>query len=145
MQDSSGCFPLSRKAIDAWVEKHRDHLPTTLAELSRLPVPFRKAIARALEPTDHAGLWQEHLLTHVGASSPLSGEQQALVREAAEELPDVFAGVLGGDRRRLEGLKERIKTAFEPAQIVEIFQNLGPPEPEGGLPIPSDAFKSSGE
>ena len=47
---SCGWFPLSYDEIVAWIEQHRDALPTTLDELSALPVAFRRVIV------NHVGL-----------------------------------------------------------------------------------------
>ena len=55
MSGSCGWFPLSHAEIDAWVERHRDELPTSLEELSRLPVPFRKAIVNAVSSERRIG------------------------------------------------------------------------------------------
>ena len=41
---------MKHEDIVAWVEAHRDTLPTTLAELSAFPVPFRKVIVNSVSP-----------------------------------------------------------------------------------------------
>ena len=42
---SCGWYPMNRDEILAWVEAHRDSLPSNLDELARFPIPFRKVIA----------------------------------------------------------------------------------------------------
>lgn len=141
MHGSCSWFPMRRDEIEAWVAAHRDELPTDLSELSRYPIPFRKAIVWALEPSDRVVLWREHLLSFVGASN-LSTEQQDLVREVIEQLPALFGDSLEGARERLKEFKGRASGLFEREEVVEIFFTLGPPEPEGGLPLPADAMPS---
>jgi hypothetical protein len=144
MSDSCGWFPMSREEIDDWVKAHRDDLPKNLAELSSYPIPFRKAILSAVAPNVRVDFWREHLLTFLQPSTDLAPDQQDLVRDAIEELPAIFGGTLKAGRARASVLEDRMRRLITPRQAREMFGTIGPPEPPGGLPLPSDAQPRSG-
>src|SRR5687768_278387 len=92
MSGQCSWFPLRPDEIRAWIEAHRHELPQTLPELSRFPIPFRKAIVRVLPSEVRIALWRDHLTSFIGPGSALTADQQALVRDAIAELPVVFGG-----------------------------------------------------
>ena len=131
--------------IVAWVEAHRDTLPTTLAELSAFPVPFRKVIVNYVSPDARTAFWREHLTSFIGADSTLSPDQQMLVRDAIDDLPLMFSGPRQEFEARAKALENRMRDLFSRRQAGEMFGMVGPPEPEGGLPLPPDAHPSAAE
>jgi hypothetical protein len=135
MSGSSGWSPIPRKTIDAWVAAHRHELPKTLTEISRLPIPFRRAVLAALTPEVRLALWCEQLESHVGETSMLTPQQQAFIRQSITELPSLFAEAPGPSP--LIEWEGRMKLLFSRDEAGPIFGMLGPPEPPGGLPIPS--------
>ena len=140
MSGSCGWFPLGPDQIRAWVVAHRDTLPQSLAELSRFPIPFRKAIVVALPMDRRIALWREHLERFLDPSIDLTEDQRALVRDAIVDLPRIFGGSPEVGNGRAHALEERMRRLITPAQAAAMFGCLGPPEPPEGLPLPSDAY-----
>jgi hypothetical protein len=139
MSGSCGWFPMKHGEIAAWVEAHRDSLPQTLAELSEFPIAFRKVIVNMVSPELRTSLWREHLGTFIGPQSALSPEQQELVRDAQDQLPELFGGSQANFETRAKALEDRMRLLITPQQAAQIFGTLGPPEPPEGLPLPADA------
>ena len=140
MAGSCGWFPLGPREIHAWVERHKDDLPKTLAEIARYPIPFRKAIVAAVEPEVRVSLWREHLAGFLSEESGLTQEQQALIRETIDELPGIVGVAAADGRERLRAFDKRARELFTREQGGPIFATLGPLEPPEGLPIPADAL-----
>ena len=130
---------MKREEIAAWVESHRDSLPTTLAELSRFPIPFRVAIVNSVSPAVRTALWREHLETFVGPDTRFTFEQQQFIRETIYALPAMFGGTRDDFLVRAKEFEARMKLLFSRQQAYAMFGMVGPPEPEGGLPLPADA------
>jgi hypothetical protein len=140
MTGSCGWFPLGPDEIQAWVTRHADDLPRTLPELSRLPIPFRKAIVAALPAEAQVALWGEHLTGFLAPDAGLSEAQQDLVRDALAALPAIFGVPRADGRARAGALEQRMRVLITPEQARTMFGTLGPPEPPEGLPIPPDAL-----
>jgi len=145
MSGSCGWFPMKYDEIVAWVEAHRDALPTTLAELSAFPVPFRKVIVNSVSPEARTAFWREHLTSFVGPDSALTPEQQALVRDTIADLPPMFSGSRADFETRAKAFENRARDLFSRRQAAEMFGMVGPPEPPEGLPLPVDARPSTVE
>jgi hypothetical protein len=112
-----------------------------LEELARYPVPFRKAIVGAVRPEVRVSLWREHLSSFLSSDIGLTAEQQALVRDAIEELPEIVGVVSQEGQASLRTLDERIRSLLTRGLAFQIFGSLGPAEPPEGLPIPADALR----
>jgi hypothetical protein len=136
---------MKHEDIVAWVEAHRDTLPTTLAELSAFPVPFRKVIVNSVSPEARTSFWREHLTSFVGPDSVLTEDQQTLVRDAIADLPLMFSGPRKEFEERAKALENRMRDLFSKRQAGEMFGMVGPPEPPEGLPLPADAQPSTVE
>lgn len=138
-----GWFPMPHNEIVAWVERHQHELPTTLAELSTYPMPFRRVIANAVDPERRLRFWTEHLQSFVGPQSELTTEQQEFV---AATIP-TLAKLLGAPAPNptMSEFEARAKVVFSREQAGRIFATLGSPEPPGGLPLPADAIPSPPE
>ena len=143
MSGSCGWFPLSPAEIDAWVERHRNDLPTTLEALSRLPIPFRKAIVNVISGVQRVALWQEHLSTFLEPDGSLTADQRALVQDAIAQLPAMFAAPDQERRQSVRLLEDRMRTLITREQAYRMFGVLGPPEPPEGLPLPPDAVPTA--
>ena len=142
MPGSCGWFPLSHDEIEQWVARRRDNLPTTLDELSLLPVPFRKVIVRAVSPEVRVALWQAHLATFLAPGQEWTSEQRSLLEEASAAMPLLVGDDPQDSRARVRALEARLRRVFTPSQSFAMFGTLGPAEPPGGLPIPADAWSS---
>jgi len=140
MSGACGWFPLGPDEIQAWVARHAHELPRTLTELSRFPIPFRKAIVAALPAERQVALWREHLAGFLAPEAGLSAAQQGLVRDALAELPAIFGAPRAAGQDRARRLEDQMRGLITPDQAREIFGRLGPPEPPEGLPIPPDAL-----
>src|SRR6476646_1314150 len=136
MPGSCGWFPMKHEDIVAWVEAHRDTLPTTLAELSAFPVPFRKVIVNSVSHEARTSFWLEHLTSFVGPDSALTPDQQALVRDVIADLPVMFGGSRADFETRAKAFENRMRDLFSRRQAAEMFGMVGPPEPPEGLPLP---------
>jgi len=133
---SCGWFPLRHDEILAWVEEHRDGLPTTLAELSIFPVPFRRVIVNYVGHEQRTKFWQEHLRTFLELSAGLTADQRVFVEETILLLPGIFASPVEEAQGKMRPLEERMKQLFERPQCAAMFGMVGPPEPPEGLPLP---------
>jgi hypothetical protein len=145
MAGSCGWFPMNHRDILAWVESHHDTLPRTLAELSAFPVPFRKVIVNYVSPEQRTAFWREHLSSFVQPDSTLTDDQQTLVRDAIADLPLLFNGTRPEFEARAMALENRMRDLLSRHQAAEMFGMVGPPEPEGGLPLPPGAQPSAPE
>jgi len=132
-----GWFPMRHSEIIAWVERHQNELPTTLAELSIFPMPFRRVIVNAVDPERRLHFWTEHLRSFVGPQSELTAGQQAFILATIPEL----AKLLGGPAPNpaMSEFETRAKAVFSREEAGRIFALIGSPEPPGGLPLPADA------
>ena len=140
MPGSCGWFPLSRAEIEQWVEGHRDTLPSTLKELSLLPIPFRKIIVRAVSPKVRISLWRAHLATFLAPGHEWTAEQRSVLKDAMDAMPMLVGDDPHSSRASVRALEERLRQIFTPSECFAMFGTLGPAEPPGGLPIPADAW-----
>jgi hypothetical protein len=131
---------MRRDEIKAWVETHRDQLPTTVAGLSLFPIPFRAMIVNSLAPELRSAIWCEHLETFVGGNSTLSPEQQEFVAQSAERIPTLLSGP--APNATIVEWEARMARLFSRAEAAQIFGMVGPPEPPEGLPLPLGAKPS---
>jgi hypothetical protein len=129
--------------IVAWVDAHRDALPTTLAELSKFPIAFRKVIVDRVSPEARTALWREHLASFIGPGTTLTLEQQELVRDASDQLEAMFSGSREAFEDAAKSLEDRMRQLLSRQQAAEMFGMVGPPEPPEGLPLPADAQPST--
>ena len=136
MGANCGWFPMDPDEILAWVDAHKDSLPTTLAELSAFPIPFRKAIVAFVPPEMRLRFWREHLETFI-VSGALTAEQSAFVHETSDQLSSLLAAP--GPNPTLTAWEARAAKLFSRQEASRIFGNVGPPEPPDGLPLPPDA------
>jgi hypothetical protein len=137
---SCGWFPLRPDQIKAWVDAHKHELPTTLAELSRLPIPFRKVIVNSVSPERRTAFWREHLDNFLAEGASLSAAQRELVTDAIAELPAIFGGTRVEGQEHMRALEVRMRELLSQEQAIAMFGTVGPPEPPEGLPIPPDAW-----
>jgi hypothetical protein len=133
---SCSWFPLPREEIIAWVDQHRETLPTTLAELSSFPIAFRKVIVNRVSPEQRTRFWQDHLRTFLAPEAGLTAEQQSFVAETIPTLSDIFGSPLPEAQAKMRALEDRMRQLFTQPQAAAMFGTIGPPEPPEGLPIP---------
>lgn len=135
---SCGWGPVGDKEIAAWVERHRDSLPTTLAELSGYPISFRRVIINAVPADVCVSLWTEHMRTFIGPQSTLDEQQRAFVEATIDQLPTLLSAP--GPNPVLSEWESRAAKLFPREQVGMIFAMIGAPEPPEGLPVPADAL-----
>jgi len=121
------------KQADAWVDAHRDNLPSTLEALQPFSAEYRVRIFNALPAERKAEIW--HARLQQSLSLPLTVAQKKLVEEAI--------GFVTPERYRKHerfpaGWQEQVRKEFTNDQVVEIFQSLGPTQedPEDGPLMP---------
>ena len=122
--------------INAWVQAHRDALPTTLAALSLYPMNYRRAIHGAVTLEVRTNLWREHFESFLAPSSTLSAPQQAFLRDTLPELRLIFAADRATAQARMRELEAHMLTLFTPDEARVIFSQLGPDEPAAGISAP---------
>lgn len=133
---SCGWFPLPYDEIVAWVNEHRDALPTNLAELSAYPVAFRKVIVNSASVEQRTRFWEEHLRSFLEPQAGLNADQRAFIAETIPLLADIFGSPTPEAQSRIRPLEERMKQLLSREQCAAMFGMVGPPEPPGGLPLP---------
>jgi hypothetical protein len=141
MSDACSWFPVSPADVRSWVERHSHELPTTLSELAKYPIPFRKAIVAAVSPEVRASLWKEHLLGIATADTQLSPPQRSFVRAAANDIAPLIGQP--APNPTIVAWETRMRGLFSSKQAARIFGTLGPEEPAGGLPLPADVRPES--
>jgi len=113
----------SARAED-WAVENVDSLPSTVDELTKLPMEFRRAALKKSSPEVLSKLWQEHLARLVGGDS-LSQQAVAFVNRAQGLLtPQLYADK--ADLAPAIALCQDMKTSLDPREI-EIINGLGGP------------------
>ena len=129
-------LPGQREAAQAWIDAHRDALPSTLSELSAFPMMVRRAIARALPATQRVAVWREHLEMVCSVSRSGSPEQRALIADIVEQLPHLVGDDLAQAEATFRPFEPRLLALLTREEAVEALATLGPPEPPGGIAFP---------
>jgi len=130
--DPPECVVASR-----WVRAHRGELPSTLAEISRYSILYRRAIYDALPPATRQALWREHLEGILASDQALTGAQRAAIRESMALLPALTAA--HPDRAVGDRLRDHLKTLFDAPTYKRVFATLGPqpaPDPQAAAKRP---------
>lgn len=110
---------------ERWVQANADRLPTTMAEMSRFSMTYRRVIQNALPRETRAALWREHMESFLAPESGLNDAQRAAVREVIARLPALHAE--GADPAERRALAKRMKTIFPRELGAQIFNRLGAP------------------
>lgn len=66
-------------AVDTWMKANEADLPRSYAELSKVAVPYRKAVYRTLTRDEQAGLWLDHFAEYRRTHPKLSKPQIDLI------------------------------------------------------------------
>jgi len=130
---------MSWDQIRAWIDKHPESLPTSLADLCKYPVMFRRVMVNMVAPEVRERLWREHLESFLNASSGLNAEQQAFVSSAIPELSTIFAAGVAPNPTMTD-FESRLSKVFSRKEALLIFWMVGAPEPPEGIPLPPDAL-----
>jgi hypothetical protein len=113
--------------IAAWVERHRDDLPTDYDALALLPSPYRGAVFLRLSPEARSALVQEHLRRCVAARPWLTTEQRDVIDLARESLTPAWYDTTFDDRqRRSKSWGPPSLAAFGTSEWILIFGSIGP-------------------
>jgi len=112
-----------------WVRAHRGELPTTLREISRYSILYRRAIYDALPPATRQALWREQMEGFLRPDQPFTPAQRAAIRESMALLPALTTA--HPDRATGDRLRDHLKTLFDPPTYRRVFGTLGPqPAPD---------------
>jgi hypothetical protein len=136
----SGCgwFPMTRQQIDAWVDRHPESLPGTLAELSRYPMMFRRVMINRVDAPTRVRLWREHLESFLNDDAGLRPDQRAFIAATIPELPDLLAA--SAPNPTMTAFESRASKVFTQQEAGRVFAAIGSPEPPEGIPLPADAL-----
>jgi len=131
--------PLGPDEIAAWIDSHRETLPRSLNEVSKYPMDVRIFIAAALPPAPRTALWREHIEIFKSDEYELTSEQRRTVDYILENLSRMFEED-SPDFVVMKEVENRVRTAFadNPRLGYRLICELGPSEPLGGIPMPTD-------
>jgi len=111
------------KVAAEWVKANGPRLPATLAELSRLPIAYRKAVVSSLPVEKRGDLWRQHFATFLTPASGLTAEQRAMIQRVGNGY-EHFASTDSG-AAELKALAPRIHELFTKDLGHKIFETLG--------------------
>ena|SRR5437870_6697841 len=132
--------PLSPAQVRAWVERHPEALPRSLADLDRFPMLFRKIMLTMVAPAVRLRLWSEHLEALLRTEQELNARQRAFIETTISELPQIFGAP--APNPVIIAWEQRMGADFSRAQASRFFGQIGSPEPPEGIPLPPDALPS---
>src|SRR5258708_1707670 len=113
-------------AAKRWVEENAATLPSTLSEISRHRLAYRKAIFVALPRETKLSLWHEQL-RYYSTSPRLTDEQRAFVAELDSQLDDIY----GPEHKAVHKvLATRARSLLGVSLAREVMANLGVGTPE---------------
>lgn len=138
---SSEWFPMSRSEIRAWIRRHPEALPTTLADLSRFPMAFRRILVNEVSPDVRLRLWREHFETFLRPEAGLTDQQRDMIVATAAELPHLLAAP--APNPTILDWERRAAMVFSRHEAARIFMLIGPPEPPEGIPLPPGAHPAT--
>jgi hypothetical protein len=115
-----------------WAEANLGRLPTTLEDLSKYSLVYRRAIYTLLAPAVQRDLWRAHLASFMSSTSTLNVSQRAIVAEAITNMDQYLA-----DTAKTEAFRRRVLTVFTIEQGKPIFGTLGPVGIGGVSPGPA--------
>ncbi|WP_342374825.1 bacteriocin fulvocin C-related protein [Myxococcus stipitatus] len=116
----------AQERIQEWLDANQETLPTTLTEISRYPMEYRRAIEGALPPEQRVALWREHVRQYIASHPRLSARQLSALELAMATLtPELYTPV---DTPELLRAQAAVKAAFDPKEARLIVSTLGPPD-----------------
>ncbi|AGC46583.1 hypothetical protein MYSTI_05303 [Myxococcus stipitatus DSM 14675] len=116
----------AQEQIQAWLDANKETLPTTLDDISRYPMEYRRAIQGALSPQQRVALWREHLRRYIASHPQLNARQLAALDLAMATLtPELYTPV---DTPELLRAQAAMRDAFDPKEARLIVSTLGPPD-----------------
>jgi hypothetical protein len=116
-----------KRAVAAWIEEHRDALPSSYHELVRLPSAYRVPVALALPVVLASAIMDEHL-QRAGADAGRTEEQREVIADVRAYMsPTWWAGepvarAMAWQRE----IGERVDETFTLADRIRIFESIGP-------------------
>lgn len=132
----------SLRAAKAWVEAHRDALPTRLEDVAAMPYDYRGVILAALPIEQQGALWRDHWTAFVtpaseqtplhrrivaGLSKPLTAEQIEFLRAEIADVHNAYSSALTAEERSQKGTARcaRTYTMFERGDGHLLMRRLG--------------------
>jgi hypothetical protein len=110
-----------RKEADAWVDAHRQNLPSSLEALQPFSTEYRARILNALPPEKQAEIWRARLQESL--SRPLTPAQKKLLDEA---LVIVTPELYRSGRGFPASWREQVRKEYSRDEAMQIFESLGP-------------------
>jgi hypothetical protein len=110
-----------RKEADAWVDAHRQNLPSSLEALQPFSTEYRSRILNALPPEKQAEIWRARFRESL--SRPLTPGQKKLLDEA---LLIVTPELYRSGRGFPASWREQVRNEYSRDEAMEIFESLGP-------------------
>lgn len=137
-----GPRPLCQVAAD-WAKDHRGTLPTSLAEISKYDMFYRKAIYHELSFPQRRELWREHLSGFLRPDVKLTDEQRSMVEYTVDHLETLVVPEAEAKKAHAAaGLEPtHLESVFGDSLAHAIFATLGPEDPPR-LAIPKDSTTS---
>jgi hypothetical protein len=133
---ASGSAPAFADTVAAWAKANEDAMPTTLTDLSRLPVAYRRVAYAAMTPNQRSRAWVEHLDSYAAQHPGLSREQHAVLAEARALASKVSTFGPAVDDHKITAIGDRVKASFG-EQAGSVIATLGPKEAEPDTNTPA--------
>jgi len=125
----SGSAPAFADTVAVWAKANKGAMPTTLTDLSRLPVAYRRVAYAEMTPDQRSRAWVEHLDSYAAQHPGLSREQRAVLAEARALASNVSMFGPAVDDHKITAIGDRMKAAFG-EQAGSIVATLGPKDAE---------------
>ncbi|QSQ14535.1 bacteriocin fulvocin C-related protein [Myxococcus landrumensis] len=119
----------AQEQLQTWLDANKETLPTTLDDISRYPMEYRRAIQGALSPQQRVALWREHLHRYIASHPRLNARQLAALELTLAVLtPELFTV---DDTPEVLRAQAAVRDAFDAKEAQLIVATLGPSESSG--------------
>ena len=135
---ASGAAPAAADTVKSWASKNAGSLPTTLTELSVLPVAFRRVAYREMTAEQQSAAWTAHLNGFSTKVAGLSSTQRAVFAKAQTYVKNP-ANFRAPDQAAIEALATAANNAFGKEQAASMIATLGPGETMTALSVTPNA------
>lgn len=111
---------LSPGAVNDWVERNADNLPTDYKAFSQNSPTYRRAIYQKLDSKSKGALWANHIDSYISKHPDLTSEKLDLLQEAKDYVTSPAT-----DEDRAQKIEDRTKTTFDQEEAQALFMHLG--------------------
>jgi hypothetical protein len=115
-------------AVAAWIEEHRDALPTDYDELVQLPSAYRVAVALELPSAAASAILREHFRRAIASRPEMTAEQRELIAATSDFVSPAWVATERQTRVMAwhAVFGQRIDRAFTLAERIRVFESIGP-------------------